>query len=387
MDKSQEDQKSSSNPSAGTELIPAAPTPSAEVSPELKPSHPIEDVLLEFMGDMHNIRNTATVTLPHIIEWLQSERKKTRQSLVKFEERKEGRTTIYSATKAGEAAEMMRLVRYMEDLQNDKTWSVLVESTFTHIFAKLDSFIGVLLRVIYLKKDELLRGIERQITLTQILNFESLSQIKEYLLDQEIDSFRRDSYMEQFVALEKKFSVVLRKFPEWGEFVELTQRRNILMHNGGVVSEQYLTMCKREGHQWKEEPKIGEALTMLPEYYSRSIFLVEKVGFMLAHTLWRKVFPGEISIAQEAANSAIYSLLERKRWLTAGEFGQFALTEMMKKNLDEADLRIRIVNTSIGLKFSGKAAAASALLDSIDWSASYRDFKLATATLMHASGW
>jgi hypothetical protein len=58
----------------------------------------------------------------------------------------------------------------------------------------------------------------------------------------------------------------------------------------------------------------------------------------------------------------------------------------MRKNISEIDLRIRIVNAAIGLKFSGRDSDAERLLSSVDWSASYRDFKLAIAVLRECYG-
>jgi hypothetical protein len=82
-----------------------------------------------------------------------------------------------------------------------------------------------------------------------------------------------------------------------------------------------------------------------------------------------------------ALNDTLYKCLQHKRWLLVAELEDFVLSAPMRKEVTEIDLRIRIVNISIGLKFAGKDAEATRLLDSVDWSASYRDFKLAIAVL------
>lgn len=173
----------------------------------------------------------------------------------------------------------------------------------------------------------------------------------------------------------------MRDFREWGEFVELSQRRNLLTHNGGRVSEQYLHVCDREGYRFEKRPAIGDVLEIGAKYFSRSIIVVSKVAFMLAHTLWRKVFPNETKQQAAAMNELIYSVLAQKRWVTAAEFSEFALTEQMRKDVPEDQLRIRIINAAIALKFSDRQPDAIRFLDSVDWSASYRDFKLAIAVL------
>lgn len=240
--------------------------------------------------------------------------------------------------------------------------------------------------MIYIRKSELLKGISREITFAELLSYEDLNAVKLDLLNKEVEAFRRDSYVDQFNALEKKFSMKLRGFPEWCEFVELSQRRNLIVHNGGVVSEQYLLVCDREGYAFKKRPNIGDCLKADPVYFSRAIVVVSAVAFMLAHTLWRKIFPSEVAMAHEHTNHVIYELLKDQRWRTAAEIARFSLTDPMKRNVDEMGLRIRTVNAAIALKFSKNQPACDELLNSMDWSASYRDFRLAIDVLQDRFG-
>lgn len=83
----------------------------------------------------------------------------------------------------------------------------------------------------------------------------------------------------------------------------------------------------------------------------------------------------------ESINDQLYQCLENKRWKVAAEIGSFALSDPMRKGVSEIDLRIRTVNVAIALKFSGKEEDAKRLLNSFDWTASYRDFKLAIFVL------
>ena len=83
-----------------------------------------------------------------------------------------------------------------------------------------------------------------------------------------------------------------------------------------------------------------------------------------------------------ALNDTLFKCLQQKRWRLVAELQDFVLSTPMRKDVSEIDLRIRIVNASIGLKLAGKDAEAVRLLESVDWSASYRDFKLAIAVLL-----
>lgn len=345
---------------------------------------PVELALERYLAAIRAIGLTAEIALPHIAKWTISEIEKTQKKIEKFvpelPKKGEGPKT-FTLDSARDFAEFTSTIRQFEELRGQNSTAVLAKSLFTQLFAEFDAYIGELLKVIYLKNDKLLKGISREISLSDLLDFDDLNAVKIAMLEKEIETIRRDSYIEQFSTLEKKFNLSLKKFKEWSEFVELSQRRNILTHNGGIVSDQYLIVCDREGHRFQSRPKLGESLGVTFEYFTNASRLVSKVGLMLAYTLWIKVFPKETPDIHRALNDTIFNCLQQKRWRFVAELEDFVLSDPMRKGISEIDLRIRIVNASIGLKFSGKDADAEKLLESVDWSASYRDFRLATAVL------
>ncbi len=365
----------------------AAKKPASQLAilePAQRQIHPITKVLERYLTAIRGIGQTARIALPHIAKWTIAEIEKTQKNIEKFvpdlPKKGDGPKT-FTLDSARDFAEFTSTIRQLEDLRGNNSSAVLAKSLFTQLFAEFDAYIGELLKVVYVKNDKLLKGISREISLSDLLDFEDINSVKLSMLDKEIETFRRDSYIEQFSNLEKKFGLSLRKFKEWPEFVELSQRRNILTHNGGMVSDQYLVLCEREGHKFESKPKIGDSLGVTYEYFTCANRLISKVGLMLAYTLWGKIFPKELEKLHVSLNEMIFRCLQQERWSLVAELEDFVLSDPMRKEVSEIDLRIRIVNASIGLKFSGKDAEAVSLLDSVDWSASYRDFKLAIAVL------
>lgn len=215
----------------------------------------------------------------------------------------------------------------------------------------------------------------------ELIKFESIESIKNSVLEAEIDSIRRESYIEQFAILNKKFGLPLTKFQEWPTFVEAAQRRNLLVHCGGHVSEQYLQVCDSAGYKFEARPKIGDRLSIGQPYFERTAGLVARVGFMLVHTLWRKVLPAECEKANDELNDQIYRLLCVKRWTTAAELGTFSLSDPMLNGASEIQRKVRLVNTAIALKNLKRVDDMNKLLASVDWTASVRDFRLAVCIL------
>lgn len=345
--------------------------------------HPIAKVVENYLLSIRNIAQTVNIVMPHLAKWQIDEIKKHEKKLSRFiqEDAIEGQKNRIAFESARDFAELTATLRTLEELHKNNALPVLARSLFMQMFSEFDAYMGALLKVIYLKNQDLLKGISREITLRELFEYENIDDVKRSMLDKEIETFRRDSYVEQFASLEKKFQITLRKFDEYPEFIELSQRRNIFTHNDGVVSEQYLTVCEREGWKFTKRPTTGEILEVDIDYFARALRVMSKVGFMLTHTLWSKVFPNEHEQLHTSINDRIYQCLENKRWRLAAEFGTFALSEPMRKGATEINLRIRTINVAIGLKFADREDEAKRLLNSVDWTASYRDFKLAIHVL------
>ena len=46
--------------------------------------------------------------------------------------------------------------------------------------------------------------------------------------------------------------------PSFKDFIEISERRNLFVHTGGIVSEQYIEVCKKYG--CIIENKVGDNL-------------------------------------------------------------------------------------------------------------------------------
>lgn len=279
------------------------------------------------------------------------------------------------------AKHLRKAIDDSEVVINSKADEAIVKSLFIGLFSEYDHFLGELLKALYKENQELLKGISREISFNELVEFKDIDAVKSEMLDKEIDSLRRESYLSQFEALEKKFSIELRKFMEWPEFIEISQRRNLFTHNNGCVSQQYLTICKRVGYKVQDTVVVGSRLEISRQYFQRAVLILSKVGFYLAHTLWSKCLPDKSKLAGDALNNSIFNLLKREQWELATDFGVFGLNQAHLKNVDDITKKIRVINTAIGLLNLKKKKEAIDLLNQHDWTSSIRDLKLAVSIL------
>ena len=195
------------------------------------------------------------------------------------------------------------------------------------------------------------------------------------MLNKEIESLRRKNYQDQVKDIEKKFSINLDKYNKWPDFIEMAQRRNLFTHCDGIISKQYIDVCKSNGYVFKDEPIVGEQLDIGAKYFYKSCLLITEIGVMLGQTLWRKVIPNDLSNADTQLNNLIFDFLHNESWAKAISLSKFALNLPNISN-DQME-RIFTVNYAIALKAINQNDQSTKILDKRDWSATSNEFKLA----------
>ena len=144
----------------------------------------------------------------------------------------------------------------------------------SHIIALVsayDYFLGRIVRWYFLQIPQALEGTDKSLTLSELLKFDSVDDAKEYFLEREVEGLLRKSHSKQFDWLESKLGCTLRKGLEiWPEFIEITERRNLFAHTDGVVSRQYLSVCKANDFVFEEEPGPGDVIWVPPRVFQSS---------------------------------------------------------------------------------------------------------------------
>jgi len=373
MPKNQSKQKLTSQPDQPLEDT----TTSSEDESSAAKIHPIDQAIVTFLD---NVRDIETLLVNYVPLAYQR-----RLKLFKQIERDIKKNVKYLNVE-GEGSKVIIMTRLLDALTRldrisaSKAPQTLESSLFLGMFSAYDVFTGDLLTAIYGKKPELFKTVNREIAVSEILSYDSFNDLKATVLQTEIESFRRKSYIEQFEDLETKFGLPLKAFDRWPEFVECSQRRNLMTHCGGVVSEQYLNVCSKEGYSFDAPVRIGEKLELGGKYFLSSCELMMEVGFKLGQTLWRKVFPDEMETADGHMIGIIYDdCLRMERWDRAVIFSEFAVNQ--KRLSSDVYEKICIINYAIGLKFGGRVEDAKKALSDVDWSGAAADFKLAEAVL------
>ena len=159
------------------------------------------------------------------------------------------------------------------------------------------------------------------------------------------------------------------------------------MHTGGVISKQYLEVCRKYKVTLTEEnDQVGNVLVVTPEYFKQACECFYEIGVKLGQVIWRKVIGDKkadkerFAEADENLIDVVFNLLTNERYDLTKCMCEFALDKPMK-HASQRDELIFKVNQLIAYKFGGEAKKILQILQEMDWSAYSYEFQLARAVL------
>lgn len=252
---------------------------------------------------------------------------------------------------------------------------IIPESLFVSLISQYDAFLNKLLRILLNTRPEYINSSERELTFSQLIQFDSIESAREYVIEKEIETVLRKSHSDHFDYLESKLKIPLRKdLPIWQTFIEITERRNLFVHCDGIVSNQYLKVCK-DNQCNIGEINLNDRLYVDLAYFKKSYDCLYEISTKLTHTIWRKLIKNDLESADKSLNEICYSLLTSGQFDLADILLDFACKQT--KHHNESSKNIFIVNKSLSNYLNSKEDKAKQIINSKDWSASSDDFKLA----------
>jgi len=258
----------------------------------------------------------------------------------------------------------------------------LVPRTFlVSLVSQFDAFLGNLIRQLFNLKPDTLNTSESTLTFSQLKEFGSMDAARKYIVDREVETVLRKSHADQFSWLENKFGVKLNvDLPAWPVFIELTERRNLFVHSNGIVSHQYLAVCRQHGSTLEPGIALGKSLSVSRQYFETAHECIFEIVVKLAQVLWRKLQPDNLEPADGNLLSIGFELLEEERYRLARRILDFS-TETLKKHGKEEHRLAMLINRAQAYKWSGDNATARKIIDSEDWSATGLKFQLGYALI------
>ena len=275
-----------------------------------------------------------------------------------------------------------KLRRFERGLASATTAQALLPSSLlVTLVSRYDAFLGRLIRAMIVTRPEILSSIERSLSLKQLNELGDFDAAKDYLVEKEIESVLRRSHADHFDWLESRLDMPLRKdLPGWKAFIELTERRNLLVHCDGVVSHQYIANCRDHGVE-TDGSSAGDKLDAPPDYFRSACDCILEMGVKLTHVVWRKLLPNDRENADNALNQVGFELIVHENYRLADELLRFSST-IIKTHATERHRLMFLVNWAQAVKWLGDNEKCKTLLEKEDWSAKGQEFQICAYTLL-----
>jgi hypothetical protein len=124
--------------------------------------------------------------------------------------------------------------------------NILRRSALISLMATFETLISQLIREFYYKYPEALPSESKSLSLADLRDLGSVEEAEKFLIDNEIDSVLRGNIQSQLACFEKPIKVSLKPIEKYfDQIIELSQRRNLLVHNDGRVNRHYLNKAPK----------------------------------------------------------------------------------------------------------------------------------------------
>lgn len=155
-------------------------------------------------------------------------------------------------------------------------------------------------------------GTEPEFSLAQLERFADISEARDLLIENRVDSFVRRDF-DYWADWFKKDSSLRLNFDslciDRAALSEVFQRRHIIVHNGGQVSRRYL-----QNTSLTDPPPLNQFLAVPPEYLDGAIDQLDALGTLLVVGAWAKLYPDEAEVAYAFMSERSQQLMYIGRW-------------------------------------------------------------------------
>lgn len=214
---------------------------------------------------------------------------------------------------------------------------LLYTNSLISLLSNVEWFFSQILHYYYAEHPESAGVQKRTLTLKDLKTFGSVDDAEKYLIDVKIDEVLRGNFESWTSLLKEEIGLGLGYLKDlMDELIEIYQRRNLFVHNGGVVNSIYISKVKEELRNGIE---IGNTLIVEKEYLENSICKLQKAFILIGAELWKKLNPDDEKRG-EILGEIVYENLLHSRWDICEGLCFFSLNDFKIKPVDKTIAQI-----------------------------------------------
>lgn len=290
----------------------------SEETGEEKKSSPVRKIQMNFKNAVQGIRLFVTDVSPAAREHDQRAQETTervRAGIRSIMISGSGKRKLLpeEEEKAGPAiTRIMGLVKDYDVAWTNLVWDdelherLLLKSSFMMVIASFDYLLSDLLHCFYEKYPKSLND-EMLLSLGELRKCADVNEAIHALMEKKIEAVLFNPFIKQKTFFQKDLKInTAERIVDWDLVNEACQRRNLLVHNDGIVNRRYLNniVASRGAKKVKE----GDHLSVNKEYFDKVYYEILTGGIVLAQNCWRKWFKNDLL----HADSTLVELLDKE---------------------------------------------------------------------------
>lgn len=253
--------------------------------------------------------------------------------------------------------------------------NLLYVNSFINLLSSAEWFYSQLLHFFYDQNPNSAGVKKKTLTLEELKSFGNIEDAEKYLIDSKIEGLLRSSFSDWMETLKTELKLSLGYLNDFNdELVEIYQRRNLLVHNGGVINSIYLSKVH---NNLVEKSEIGTKLTVDEEYLDNAINKIHVLFSLIACELWKKQLPED----EERSNFLMelnFGYLKRNEWSIAKLPNVFLKNDAKQPTIPRTYAQLNCWLCDKRLQFDNKLKSE---LDKVDYSDKTIVIQLALASL------
>jgi hypothetical protein len=195
--------------------------------------------------------------------------------------------------------------------RTEKHIELLYKNSLMSLLSSVEWFFSEILHFYYDKYPESAGIQKKALTLSELKSFGTVADAEKYLIDIKIEEVLRGSFDSWLNLLKTELALKLGYITAIeNELIEIYQRRNILVHNGGKVNSIYLS---KVDESQRKGIKLNDTLRIDKEYLDAAIRKLQKTFILIASELWKKLDKND-KIRGDVLTDIIYDNLLKSRW-------------------------------------------------------------------------
>jgi len=183
---------------------------------------------------------------------------------------------------------------------------VIKGGELTLLIMEYEKALAYLVKEIFKYKPEIINSFDREIHTRKVWEFQTIDEIKDFIINEEIDLLLRKNSFEQIRWIEGKFDCKINlgeKF--WDRLFLFSEQRNLFIHNDNKVTQEYIDKFKKY-YPNEKAPEKGKKLNLAQNDLLRCALYIIEALYSINRLLCKKYLQDEFISSSFINNTFIY---------------------------------------------------------------------------------